>query len=46
MTDHLIAPHGGPLVDLLVDDADAVELRAASPDRPSWDLTAQPLSRM
>ncbi|NIA24045.1 MAG: bifunctional sulfate adenylyltransferase/adenylylsulfate kinase [Gammaproteobacteria bacterium] len=39
MTDHLIAPHGGTLVDLLVDEARATELKEASRDWPSWDLT-------
>ena len=35
----LIAPHGGQLVDLLVSPARAAELKAASRDWPSWDLT-------
>ncbi|NOY56955.1 MAG: bifunctional sulfate adenylyltransferase/adenylylsulfate kinase [Actinobacteria bacterium] len=39
MTDHLIKPHGGELVDLLVDEARAAELKEASRDWPSWDLT-------
>ncbi len=39
MTDHLIAPHGGTLLDLLVSDDRAQELRDASRDWPSWDLT-------
>jgi sulfate adenylyltransferase len=39
VTDHLIAPHGGILVDLLVDDATATELQDASRDWESWDLT-------
>jgi sulfate adenylyltransferase len=39
MHDHLIAPHGGTLVDLLVSDERADELKAASRDWPSWDLT-------
>ncbi|MDQ3945158.1 MAG: bifunctional sulfate adenylyltransferase/adenylylsulfate kinase [Actinomycetota bacterium] len=39
MSDHLIAPHGGALVDLIVDDERAAELKAASADWPSWDLT-------
>jgi sulfate adenylyltransferase len=39
VTDHLIAPHGGTLVDLLVDDATATELQDASRDWESWDLT-------
>jgi sulfate adenylyltransferase len=39
VTDHLIAPHGGELVDLLVDAERASELREASRDWPEWDLT-------
>jgi sulfate adenylyltransferase len=39
VTDHLIAPHGGELVDLLIDAERASELREASRDWPSWDLT-------
>jgi len=39
MPDHLIKPHGGDLVDLLVDDTRAAELRETSRDWPSWDLT-------
>ena len=38
-TGHLIEPHGGTLVDLLVDAERAAELKAASRDWPSWDLT-------
>ncbi|MBI2168248.1 MAG: bifunctional sulfate adenylyltransferase/adenylylsulfate kinase [Actinobacteria bacterium] len=37
--DHLIEPHGGELVDLLVDQSRAAELKEASRDWPSWDLT-------
>ena len=37
--DHLIEPHGGELVDLLVPEAEREELKAASRDWPSWDLT-------
>jgi sulfate adenylyltransferase len=36
---HLIEPHGGTLVDLLVTPERVVELKAASRDWPSWDLT-------
>jgi sulfate adenylyltransferase len=36
---HLIAPHGGELIDLLAAPARAAELKAASRDWPSWDLT-------
>jgi len=38
MTDHLIPPHGGTLIDLLVAADRAAELREASRDWPSWDL--------
>jgi sulfate adenylyltransferase len=37
--DHLIEPHGGSLVEPLVGAARAAELKAASRDWPSWDLT-------
>ena len=43
MTDHLIAPHGSALVDLLVDHARAAELKSTSTDWPSWDLTSRQL---
>ena len=43
MTDHLIAPHGGTLVDLLVDDERAADLKKQSADWPSWDLTPRQL---
>jgi len=39
LTDHLIAPHGGTLVDLLVDEAAGLTLKDSSRDWPSWDLT-------
>jgi sulfate adenylyltransferase len=39
MSDSLIVPHGGKLIDLLVDRQRAVELRAASRTWASWDLT-------
>ncbi|MGI8573989.1 MAG: bifunctional sulfate adenylyltransferase/adenylylsulfate kinase [Egibacteraceae bacterium] len=39
MSDHLIAPHGGELVDLLFDEARADELKQASSEWASWDLT-------
>lgn len=44
MSDNLNPPHGGALVDLLVDDERARELGA--PDRrvPSWDLTPRQLN--
>jgi len=37
--DHLIAPHGGTLVDLLVSSERAAELKGASREWRSWDLT-------
>jgi sulfate adenylyltransferase len=40
---HLIAPHGGELVDLLVGAPRAAELRAAARDWPSWELTPRQL---
>ncbi|MDQ4130916.1 MAG: adenylyltransferase, partial [Actinomycetota bacterium] len=43
MTAHLVAPHGGDLVDLVVSPARAIELKAASRDWPSWDLTPRQL---
>ena len=39
MTDHLTSPHGGKLVDLVVDSERAVELKETSRDWESWDLT-------
>ena len=38
---HLIAPHGGELVDLILDPANAADLKARSKDFPSWDLTSR-----
>jgi sulfate adenylyltransferase len=43
VTDHLIAPHGGTLVDLISGEERAAELRSASRDWPSWDLTDRQL---
>jgi sulfate adenylyltransferase len=43
MSDHLITPYGGPLVDLLVDEDQGSELRARSREWPSWDLTQRQL---
>jgi sulfate adenylyltransferase len=43
VSDHLIAPHGGTLVNLQVDPDRAAELKAASRDWPSWDLTPRQL---
>ena len=42
-TSHLIAPHGGELVQLQVPAERAAELKAHSKDWPSWDLTARQL---
>ena len=39
MQQELIRPHGGDLVVLFVDDQRAEELKQASQDWPSWDLT-------
>ena len=39
MTADLNPPHGGKLVDLIVGPERAAELKAASRDWPSWDLT-------
>jgi sulfate adenylyltransferase len=41
--DSLIEPHGGELVDLVVDAARSAELRTASRDWTSWDLTERQL---
>src|SRR5438874_3695773 len=38
---HLIAPHGGELVDLKPDPANSAELTARSTHFPSWDLTSR-----
>src|SRR5215470_7025046 len=43
MADHLVPPYGGALVDIIVDDERASELRKASTDWPSWDLTPRHL---
>jgi sulfate adenylyltransferase len=40
---NLIEPHGGELVDLLVDEERAAELKEASRDWRSWDLTPRQL---
>lgn len=39
MTDHLISAHGGTLVDLVVDTDRSEQIRSASSEWPSWDLT-------
>ncbi len=38
-TSHLIAPHGGELINLLVKPERASELKGQSREWPSWDLT-------
>ena len=43
MTDRLISPHGGTLVDLLVDEERVSQLKDASRDWASWDLMARQL---
>jgi len=40
-TSHLIAPHGGELVNLVASSEKAAELKAHSREWPSWDLTAR-----
>jgi sulfate adenylyltransferase len=42
-TSHLIAPHGGELVNLIVQPEAASELKRNSREWPSWDLTARQL---
>lgn len=43
MPDHLVSPHGGKLVNLLVEPDRAAQLKRASRDWPSWDLTPRQL---
>ena len=43
MTDHLIAPHGGTLVNLLADADQTAAIKAESRDWPSYDLTPRQL---
>jgi sulfate adenylyltransferase len=43
VTDHLISPYGGELVELLAGDQRRQELRAESREWPSWDLTPRQL---
>jgi len=43
LTDHLIEPHGGTLIDLQASPEQAAELKAASRDWPSVDLTPRQL---
>ena len=42
-TSHLIAPHGGELIQLLVSPAVAAELKGHSKEWPSWDLSPRQL---
>ena len=42
-TSHLIAPHGGELIQLQITPDRALELKAQSREWPSWDLTARQL---
>src|ERR1700691_6570826 len=42
-TSHLIAPHGGELIQLQITPDRAAELKAQSKDWPSWDLTGRQL---
>jgi len=39
LRNHLIAPHGGELINLILGREQAAETKAASRDFPSWDLT-------
>ena len=43
MSDHLIAPHGGALINLLVNAERAAEMKMESRDWPSWDLSPRQL---
>jgi sulfate adenylyltransferase len=43
VSSHLIAPHGGTLVDLNVSPQRAAEIKEQSRDWPSWDLTPRQL---
>ena len=38
-TSHLIAPHGGELINLIAEPERAAELKSHSREWPSWDLT-------
>jgi sulfate adenylyltransferase len=40
-TSHLIAPHGGELINLIVEPSHAAELKNHSKEWPSWDLTGR-----
>jgi len=43
LTDHLIAPHGGTLVNLLADADQTAAIKAESRDWPSYDVTPRQL---
>jgi sulfate adenylyltransferase len=43
VTDHLVAPHGGTLVDLQAKPARVAQLKSHSSEWPSWDLTPRQL---
>ncbi len=43
MSDHLVTPHGGKLFTLLADPNRAAEVKLASREWPSWDLTPRQL---
>ena len=43
MTDHLIAPHGGELINLVASEDRRAELHTLSRELPSWDLTPRQL---
>ena len=43
MTDHLISPHGGSLVTLIVDENHSAQIKNESRDWPSHDLTPRQL---
>ena len=42
-TSHLIAPHGGELINLIAQPEKAADLKAHSKEWPSWDLSARQL---
>jgi sulfate adenylyltransferase len=43
MSDHLIAPHGGKLVNLLLTPENAADIQSKSKEWRSWDLTGRQL---
>jgi sulfate adenylyltransferase len=42
-TSHLVPPHGGKLINLILNREHAADTKAASRDFPSWDLTPRQL---